>query len=117
MKTETIVKPSHTPTLVLPLQVIDNGAGVWYLCDSSNGVGAGREIAHLTNHADGIHNADLKIEDEINAALIVQCVNAHEKLITALRAISEAYASNGNTRRQKEAFVLVRQALSQAEGK
>ena len=37
--------------------------------------------------------------------------NEHGKLLTALRAISDAYASDGNTKRQKAAFALVRSTL------
>jgi hypothetical protein len=80
-------KPPHTPTLILPLQVINNGAGVKYLCDSSNGVGAGREIATLTHHADGVNNADLKIEDELNAAFIVRACNNYQSMLEALKRI------------------------------
>lgn len=49
-----------------------------------------------------------------NAASIVRAVNCHEELLAALKAISNAYASDGNTQRQKEAFILVRKAIAKA---
>lgn len=57
-------------------------------------------------------HAETLAEVEANARLIA----AAPELLEACEAIDSAYASDGNTKRQKAAFALVRAAISKAVG-
>ncbi len=68
-------------------------------------------ICRVENNFDG---------GEDNAALIVRAVNSYDALLAvaeAAKKLTAAYASDGNTKRQKEGFAETRAALAAVQGK
>lgn len=94
------MKPSHTPTFQMPLIIARDKAGQKVWINDANGESVART------------------EEETNAAYIVKCVNAHEGLVKACKAVlrqANTYCTDQET--GETPYELVKQALAQAEGK